>query len=39
MRWFYVFLLALVAWGGFVQVVLRDDAHWNTLSATDAPVS
>ena len=26
MRWFYVFLLALIAWGGFVQVALKDEA-------------
>jgi len=24
-RWFYAFLLALFAWGGFVQVALKDD--------------
>jgi hypothetical protein len=39
MRWFYIFLLVLVAWGGFVQVVLKDDSHWNMSSGTDAPVS
>src|SRR5437773_2361339 len=24
-RWFYAFLLVLTAWGGFVQVALKDD--------------
>jgi len=24
-RWFYAFLLVLFAWGGFVQVALKDD--------------
>jgi hypothetical protein len=38
MRWFYVFLLALAAWGGFVQVVLKEDPHWNTWSSPDTPV-
>ena len=27
MRWFYLFLLAFLAWGGFVQVALKDDSH------------
>jgi hypothetical protein len=25
MRWFYAFFLLLVAWGGFMHVVLEDD--------------
>jgi hypothetical protein len=25
MRWFYVFFLVLMVWGGFVQVALKDD--------------
>jgi len=25
LRWFYAFLLVLFAWGGFVQVALKDD--------------
>jgi hypothetical protein len=32
-RWFYAFLLVLFAWGGFVQVALKDGAphrqSWN----------
>jgi len=39
MRWFYVFLLALVAWGGFVQVALKDDLSWKTWNGPDTPVS
>ena len=32
MRWFYIFLLVLVAWGGFVQLALKDDHHgWQKL--------
>jgi hypothetical protein len=38
MRWFYVFLLALVVWGGFVQLALKDDPHWTTWSSPDTPV-
>ncbi len=31
MRWFYLFVLAFLAWGGFVQLALRDDAPaWKT---------
>ena len=29
-RCLYAFLLLLAAWGGFVQVALKDEApHWN----------
>jgi hypothetical protein len=35
MRWFYAFLLLLAAWGGFVQVALRDDAR--TWQPVDEP--
>ncbi len=38
MRWFYIFLLLLVAWGGFVQVALKDDPQRSTWSGADAPV-
>ena len=24
-RWFYAFLLVLFAWGGFVQIALKDE--------------
>jgi hypothetical protein len=30
MRLFYVFLLALAAWGGFVQVALKDAPQRST---------
>ena len=36
-RWFYAFLLLLGAWGGFVQVVLKDAPHWTTMD--DHPAS
>ena len=39
MRWFFVFLLVLVAWGGFVQVALKDDLSWKMWSGPDTPVS
>jgi hypothetical protein len=39
MRWFYAFLLLLAAWGGFVQVALKDDLRWTMWSGPDAPVS
>jgi hypothetical protein len=39
MRWFYIFLLVLAAWGGFVQVVLKDDAHRELSSSSGGPVS
>jgi hypothetical protein len=39
MRWFYVFLLVLMAWGGFVQIALKDDLRWKTWSDPDTTVS
>jgi hypothetical protein len=31
MRWFYAFLLLLVAWSGLARTVLRDEApQWKT---------
>lgn len=39
MRWFYLFLLVLAAWGGFVQVVLKDNSRAQTWSTPDASVS
>ena len=39
MRWFFVFLLVLVAWGGFVQVALKDDLSWKVWSGPHTPVS
>jgi len=30
-RWFYAFLLLLGAWGGFVQIALKDAPHRTTL--------
>jgi hypothetical protein len=39
MRWFYIFLLVLAVWGGFVQVALKDDLRWQMWSGPDTPVS
>lgn len=30
MRWFYAFLLALVAWGGFMKLALNEQHSWQT---------
>ena len=32
-------LLLLMVWGGFVQIVLKDDLRWKTWSGPDTPVS
>jgi hypothetical protein len=36
-RWFYAFLLLLGAWGGFVQLALKDSPHWSTWDEAPSP--